>query len=200
MTDVTIQETDQTVTISRDPETQTVSVDESGGSVTIDQGEKQEVIVYGPDEPSVTVQEEAVSVTVDSTSVDVVEVATEGPQGPAGDASLEITATAKTALGGHRAVIVTDGEAEYADKDNPAHAGSVVGITKNAASAGASVSIVFGGEMSEPSWAFNAGPVYVGNDGNLIQARPSTGVVINIGVALAPTKLFINRTVTIQRS
>lgn len=115
-------------------------------------------------------------------------------------AGITITTTAGEALGGHRAVVVQNGEAFYADKDTEVHAGQTVGITTHAATLGASVEIQYAGELEHSTWNFNPGSVYIGANGVLTQTRPTTGWVTNIGVALDATKLFINKMASIKRS
>lgn len=115
-------------------------------------------------------------------------------------AGVVLNFTAGEALGGHRAVVVQNDEAFYADATTLPHAGQVVGVTTHAASSGQSIEVQYAGEMEEPSWAFSPGAVYIGPTGTLAQTRPTTGWVMNIGIATAPTKLSINRTIAIARS
>jgi len=119
-----------------------------------------------------------------------------------GDASSfsRVEVTAGEALGGHRAVVVANNEAFYADPSSPSQAGQYVGITSNAAQLGDPVQVNFTGEMTESSWSWAPGSIYVGANGTLTQTRPTTGWVLNIATALEPTRVLINKTVAILRS
>lgn len=99
-----------------------------------------------------------------------------------------IIATAGTALSGHRAVVVASDIATYADSTtNPA----ATGITTGAVTNGSAVTVQTTGEMVEPSWNWSNGSVYLGSTGLLTQTLPSSGAIVEIGIATAPTKLLI---------
>jgi len=108
-----------------------------------------------------------------------------------------LSVVAGETLGGHRAVYVEDGEAFYASPGDDI-SGQVVGITTGAAGAGAQVNVQFAGQMDEAGWEFSPGPVYIGADGTLVQNRPAAGWIINIGVAVTPTRLLINKSMSIE--
>jgi len=101
-------------------------------------------------------------------------------------------------LGGHRAVYVDNGQAFYADHIDVNIPGQVIGVTRNAATAGLEVAVQYTGEMVESGWEFVPGPVYVGAIGALIQNRPAIGWVLKIGTALSPTRLLIEKTMSIE--
>lgn len=113
-----------------------------------------------------------------------------------GNEALEVTAG--EALGGHRAVYVANGQAFLADNADNTIAGQVIGLTTAASSAGAPATIRFAGTLDESGWEFTPGPVYVGPSGTLTQTRPATGWVLNIGVAVTPTRLLIHKTMSIE--
>ena len=130
----------------------------------------------------------------------IVKVASAGLRGPAGADTRSFTAVAGESLGGHRAVYIDNNEAFYASASDTAIPGQVVGVTTQAAVTGGNVDIRFAGTLDESSWSFAPGPVYVGQDGVLVQTRPTTGWVLNIGVAVTPTRLLIHKTMTIEVS
>lgn len=115
-------------------------------------------------------------------------------------AGVVLSLVAGEALGGHRAVVVENGEVFYADKDTSPHSGQVIGVTVHAASIGEAIDVQYAGELEELSWTFNPGAVYIGLNGVLTQTRPSSGWVMNIGTAISPTKISINKTISIGRS
>lgn len=114
---------------------------------------------------------------------------------PGGDdegGSAEFSALAGEALSGHRAVYVgDDGLAWYASKAS-ASAVRVAGITTGAASLGAAATIQPEGLLTEPSWTWSGNtPVWLGTAGQLTQSPPTTGYLVQIGVAVGPTSLLI---------
>lgn len=129
-------------------------------------------------------------ITDSGMTVQITDVAI-GPAGPAGGAST-LTLTAPGAIGGHRAVVPNgDGTLAYADSQNPAHFGKVVGFTLNAGSVGDPVSVAVSGEVTEPSWAWVPGEVYLGSNGLLTQTAPTTGFVQVMGIATTPTRMVV---------
>lgn len=101
---------------------------------------------------------------------------------------------AAEALGGHRLVrALGDGRVGYADKDTLAHAPCVLGLTLNAAAAGAEARVLRRGEVQEPGWNWTAQqPVFLGNNGLLTQIAPVTGFSLAVGFPMAPDRLFIS--------
>ncbi|TVM31153.1 hypothetical protein [Oceanidesulfovibrio marinus] len=96
-------------------------------------------------------------------------------------------------IGGHRVVVVgTDGLAYIADKDTPAHAAAVLGLSLGAVSSGAEMSIRTNGESEMSGWTWTPqAPVFLGPNGTLIQAPPTTGFILAVGFATAPTKIWV---------
>lgn len=99
------------------------------------------------------------------------------------------TATANQVVGGQKVLIGTAGGVQHASGDQSGHFGKVVGISINAALAAAPVRYVASGPMTDPSFNFTEGPVYVGLNGNLTQAYPTIagGFVFAQQVATATT-------------
>lgn len=88
-------------------------------------------------------------------------------------------------------VVFADVEAYYADHDYLPSM-NVIGITVTAAIAGDDVSVMTSGKLSDPSWSWVAGPIYVGADGALTQTAPTTGFVQEVARAISPTDIIIN--------
>jgi hypothetical protein len=115
-----------------------------------------------------------------------------GPVGPAGDGST-FTKIADINLSGHRAVKAVSGDrVSLVSSANPADIGLAIAITTGAASADAVANLRAYGEITEPSWSWTPGPVFLGVNGVLTQTAPTTGYVQQIGVALSSTKLMVN--------
>ena len=68
---------------------------------------------------------------------------------------------------------------------------SIAGVTTGAASEDATVTIMANGEMTEGSWSWSPGPVWLGTSGTLTQTPPSSGSVVRVGTALGATTLFV---------
>jgi hypothetical protein len=111
-----------------------------------------------------------------------------------GDAPEGLVALAGETLSGHRAVILSaTGAAYYADKNTLSHIGRVYGITVNAALVGGQVQLVRVGNVTESGWNWTPDvPVYLGANGVLTQVEPTIGFLQAIGIAVAPTTLFVS--------
>lgn len=158
-------------------------------------------IIIQPDPDLIIVEQEGETTSIiidtgnegDTTSI-VIDTGQEGPPGPpgpAGDGST-ITKIATANISGHRVVIASGSNgAAIADKDTPDHMHRVIGITRGAATTGSQIQIAGAGEMTEPSWNWSLGPVWLGSDGVLTQTLPTTGFILMIGTAIAPTVLMV---------
>lgn len=119
-------------------------------------------------------------------------VGPQGPQGPPGIGN-SVLVTATTAIGGNRAVMGDGaGSIAYADSSNLAHRGKCIGLTMTAASAGGTVEIAVSGDVTEPTWNWSLGPVYLGTNGLLTQTVPTSGYIQVIGTAMSPTRMTIS--------
>lgn len=90
--------------------------------------------------------------------------------------------------------ITTDGsgQAVYASNDTLANA-QVIGITTVAATAGNNVTIKTSGVITDASWSWTKGAVYLGTNGQLTQTAPSGGaIIVHVGKALTATKLQVD--------
>jgi hypothetical protein len=95
-------------------------------------------------------------------------------------------------LSGHRVLVkFPSGQMFLADKDTPAHMHKVAGVGLNSAGSGSAVQVQSFGELVEPTWNWVEGPVYLGNSGQLTQTVPTSGFLVLIGTATAPTVLRI---------
>jgi hypothetical protein len=198
MTDtVELTVVEQTIQVSLP--TNTISVTQPGSSVTLSPV-THALEISPPAQPTVTVSGVAPAVTVSPTA-NVVEVSglpgPRGPQGEKGDKgdSGNITSSlaieAGEALGGHRVVRSSGGLAYYASSAVTAHRGTVIGITTGAVSSGDSAGVAAAGEITEPSWNWTDGNVYLSTNGLLTQTAPTSGFLQVIGIVLEPTRLLV---------
>ena len=109
----------------------------------------------------------------------------------AADTSQTISAIAGETINGQSAVyIAADGKAYLADKTQ-ATCRQTVGISTGAASIGAVVTIKVGGVITEPTWTWGLGPVWLTTAGQLSQTTPTVDYLMQVGVPVGPTKLRI---------
>lgn len=96
-------------------------------------------------------------------------------------------------VGGQR-IVTTDGAGKvvYADKDTPADAFRVLGMTIFSAIADDDVQVLTFGDHTDPSFTWTPGdPIYLGNTGLMTQTVPTTGFVMQVGFAVTSTKMFL---------
>jgi len=117
----------------------------------------------------------------------------QGPIGPSGDISI---VTSNVPISGHRVVVtIGNGLVEYASNENFYHQFSLLGVTENASAIGEEISVKLYGGISDPSFSFIQGPIFLGNDGMMIQAPPSLSPAvfsIIIGYAIDANNIYIN--------
>lgn len=148
--------------------------------------------------------EKEIPLVVTEEVLTLVSEATQGPQGipgPKGEkgapGGTEIERPAAINLSGHRMVMLDgQGGATYASSTEQTHANRIVGMTTHAAVAGANVALAVYGEITEPSWNWDADkPVYLGADGFLTQTppvAPEAKFSVVVGFPISATTLFIN--------
>lgn len=144
-----------------------------------------EVIVVGGSTPSVLIVRE-------SPQPVLIGAGMRGAPGKdgAGTGSAVETFTAGETLGGHRAVFASGDVVRYASASAPDNVSTVVGITTQAAAAGNPVDVQRSGRITENTWSWVPGDVYLGDNGLLTQVEPA-GVLLRIGVALDATTLDV---------
>lgn len=96
----------------------------------------------------------------------------------------------------HRLVVLDDdGYPEYADNTLREHANRVVGISTTSALAGETLRIQHTDGITDPSFNFTVGPLFVGVNGFLTSTPPDdTNATFSqlIGIATSPTELTMN--------
>lgn len=148
----------------------------------VDVVEDSRVVVGSPDE--VLLEQ------VESTALVV--SAEQGPPGPIG--SVFIQYPAAQAIGGHRAVYLTEAsQCDYADQSDRVKSYQLLGVTIGAVQAGSNARIQTSGLLIEPSWSWAVGEfVYLGGNGLLTQTAPTSGYLVIIGLAASATGLLIS--------
>lgn len=96
-------------------------------------------------------------------------------------------------LSGHRVVASVSGSLVYASRTNLDCINNVIGILKDAVTAGEVASIQYRGYMDEPSWTWQLDkPIFVGLDGYMTQVPPSVGFSQQIATVISATRILIN--------
>lgn len=129
-----------------------------------------------------------------SSPITLTTLSTPGPQGPPGAAGSAEASTfvAGENISGHALIKVVGGLAYQCDAATLGDAGKAIGIATGAVSVGGTVSVQQGGQMTEPSWAWTEGPVYVGSNGFLTQTVSGLTYLQQIGIALSATSVDIH--------
>lgn len=83
-----------------------------------------------------------------------------------------------------------DGRVAHVGKSD-ALADAVLGVTTGATSTGQTATIAIAGELTEVSWAWTPGPVWLGDDGLLTQVLATTGAIVRIGTAISADTIII---------
>lgn len=117
-----------------------------------------------------------------------------GPRGATGaPGGSAVTYTAGEALAAGRVVIIDGGEAWLFQPSDPTHQGRAYGITISSANLGASASIQIGGEIENAAFTFAAdAPLYVYNNGIIVDTAPNTTIIQGAGVASGTGKMRID--------
>lgn len=115
---------------------------------------------------------------------------TQGPPGPAGGASVQRTAGVN--LSALLAVYELDGLVHPLGADDAVHIDLLLGITLTAAQAGELVNVQRLGAIEDSGWHWVPGRVYLGANGALTQAPPTSGFDVLIGSATSPTRIALN--------
>lgn len=96
-------------------------------------------------------------------------------------------------LSGHRLVVPDTGDAVvYADHDTLSDLGRPIWLTLGAAAQGAPVDLAWYGTVTESSWSWTLGPIYVGDNGLLTQTPPTSGYSRQIGAAIDSNTIWLD--------
>ena len=108
-------------------------------------------------------------------------------------AAIDTTLVASTSLSALRC-ITTDGSglAKYATPDSLANA-VVIGISTTAANTGENITIKTSGQLTDASWTWTKGAIYLGSNGVLTQTAPTGGnVIVHVAKAITATTIIID--------
>ncbi len=120
-----------------------------------------------------------------------------GPQGPQGlpgisGALIESARQSSGAISDLR-VVRDVGDGVHIAVATPTNARAILGLSRNSASgANQTVNVIEFGEITDPSWTWTQGPVFLDAVGQLTQTPTLTDALVQIAEALSPTKLLVN--------
>jgi hypothetical protein len=114
-----------------------------------------------------------------------------------GAVTATVTFPAGESIGGHRCVSVIDGVAFYTNITNEESASCYVGITESAYNFGDDVIIRAYGAVTEGSWTFTPGSIYVSATATLTQTPPASGAIIFVGTAATATSIILDHSTTV---
>jgi hypothetical protein len=120
-------------------------------------------------------------------------VTTGGPAPQVTAASgLSLSYPAATTLSALRAARAAPDGIRYASSTDPPSDVGVLGITTSSATTGQDIAVQTSGEITDLSWAWTPNKsIFAGPDGVLTQAPPTVGNQIVMGIAIAPTRIFV---------
>ena len=136
------------------------------------------------DQPTVNIVTESITLDIESGGI----VA----------ANIDTSLTAGMSISALRCITTNaNGEAIYATPDTLANA-VVIGISTTSGSAGDTITVKTTGELSDASWSWTKGAIYLGANGTLTQTAPSGGsIVVHVAKAITATKILIDIDTTI---
>lgn len=151
----------------------------------------EEIQLLVPDEPASLVEDQV-------TTLEILDVAEQGPPGPrgvpgpAGGATLVPVGPAP--ISGHSAVALSaEGLLVAADCTLQEHLGAVLGVVADAYAAGDDAEVQIAYPLEHAGWTWAPGPVYVGAAGVLTQTLPAGALFCQVvGHALAATRVLVD--------
>lgn len=141
-----------------------------------------DVVTPSPDDGDV--------LSYDSTSGKWIAIPATG--GGSGGNNIQDTYTAGEDIIAYRAIKINTGQAFHCNGNTAADGDECIGISIQSALAGDTTSVVYSGEITEPTWNWTNGPIYVGASGSLTQSTTGLAFVQQAATAIAPTKIIVD--------
>ena len=142
-----------------------------------------------------------INVRQDTVSVDIkqYDVVLDIVSGGIVPAAIDTTLVASTSLSALRCITTdSSGLAKYATPDSLANA-VVIGISTTSASTGQNITIKTSGQITDASWSWTKGAIYLGANGALTQTAPTDGdIIVHVAKAITATTLIIDIDTIIQ--
>lgn len=114
-------------------------------------------------------------------------------------AAIDTTLVASTSISALRCITTdSSGLAKYATPDTLANA-VVIGVSTTSGNAGDTITIKTSGQITDASWSWTKGAIYLGANGALTQTAPTGGsIVVHVAKAITATKIIIDIDTIIQ--
>jgi len=114
-------------------------------------------------------------------------------------AAIDTSLVASTSISALRCITTdSSGLAKYATPDSLANA-VVIGISTTAANTGENITIKTSGQITDASWNWTKGAIYLGANGSLTQTAPTGGsIIVHVAKAITATTLIIDIDTIIQ--
>lgn len=142
-----------------------------------------------------------INVRQDTVSVDVksLDVTLDIISGGIVPAAIDTTLVASTSISALRCITTdSSGLAKYATPDTLANA-VVIGVSTTSGNAGDTITIKTSGQITDASWSWTKGAIYLGANGALTQTAPTGGsIVVHVAKAITATKIIIDIDTIIQ--
>lgn len=142
-----------------------------------------------------------INVKQDTVSVDIksIDVTLDIISGGIVPAAIDTTLVASTSISALRCITTdSSGLAKYATPDTLANA-VVIGISTTSGITGDTITIKTSGQITDASWSWTKGAIYLGANGALTQTAPSGGsIVVHVAKAITATKIIIDIDTIIQ--
>ena len=105
-----------------------------------------------------------------------------------------VTRIASGNLNGHR-IVYADSQSTvaFADASSYSQCRRVIGMTTGAANDGEPATVQFQNLINEPGWSWTTGAdIYLTSNGMITETVPTSGNLMQIGVAVSPTAINLN--------
>lgn len=118
-----------------------------------------------------------------------------------GSNRIEFIVTAGFNISGHRLVVprMLDDSVRYADNTVSEELSKPIWLTNNSSLAGEQLVVISNGPVTDSSWDWNTGSLYLGENGYITQIVPVSPAkyLIQVGYVINPQTIYINRSHTI---
>lgn len=108
------------------------------------------------------------------------------------DDKLVLRKTAGEAIGALKAVKIDALGKAWIARNTDADVEGTIGISKTAVNVGSPIDVQVSGEMIDAAWDFEAGSVWLNEDGQATQDVPTNGSLFRLGVSTGPVSLIVN--------
>lgn len=143
--------------------------------------------------PDLIVTNEELVVLETEEVISLIASAEQGPPGPPGPAGGSVVpSTAGEVTSALRVLYELNGQAFPLDYRDTEHIQLLLGISLNAAPAGAQINVQRFGPIEDAAWSWTPGRLWLGPGGTLTQTPPADGYDVLMGTAVSASRIFLN--------